>query len=124
MLLIFFLSAFILGPFVEYWLHRLAHLGVLLKEFHWTHHRQGQPDGSFQDFRNGLWLGLLLFGWIGSRSAGSLGWPAWPQKSSTRLWQPMVTAFSTGSSARSSGCAVPFITCTIASTRATKTSAL
>ncbi len=65
MLVAVFALALVLSSFVEYWVHRLAHVGIVLKERHWTHHQENAADswlrGSVQ-----LMLGILPWtGWTG-----------------------------------------------------------
>ena len=45
------LFTFLLGTLVEYWGHRLMHMGRLLKKHHAKHHRLGSGQGWLGEFR-------------------------------------------------------------------------
>lgn len=72
-----FLAAMFLATFVEYWGHRLMHVGKVLGKHHAGHHAKGTGQGWLREFRDyavpsipGLWLGFLV-----SPSVG-VGWCA------------------------------------------------
>ncbi len=59
-------GAFVLGTFVEYWGHRLMHMGYLLKKHHAKHHQHGSGQGWLGEFRD-YGLPTLVF-------AALVGW--------------------------------------------------
>jgi sterol desaturase/sphingolipid hydroxylase (fatty acid hydroxylase superfamily) len=63
-LLIIALALFV-SSFVEYWVHRLAHLGIMLKERHWTHHEENAIDSWFRGWINLITAILPWTGWAG-----------------------------------------------------------
>jgi sterol desaturase/sphingolipid hydroxylase (fatty acid hydroxylase superfamily) len=70
-----FVLAFILGSFVEYWMHRLMHASPRIGERHRDHHRRNEGQGVLWEFRDyvrgSLVVMCLLF--FHSWSAG-IGW--------------------------------------------------
>ncbi|HLJ94372.1 MAG TPA: sterol desaturase family protein [Gemmataceae bacterium] len=60
-----FVIAIIFSSFVEYWIHRLAHEGIVLKEVHWSHHQINRTGGWLWDYLYVIRIGLWPFAWIG-----------------------------------------------------------
>lgn len=59
----FLLAAFV-GTFVEYWGHRIMHIGGVLKKRHARHHRLGSGQGVLGEFRDYV-LPSLVISWLG-----------------------------------------------------------
>ena len=62
--LIAFCLAVFIGTFVEYWVHRLMHAGVVYGKNHAKHHQEGTGQGWFGEFR-GYFLPALVIIWLG-----------------------------------------------------------
>ncbi|MBX2801077.1 MAG: sterol desaturase family protein [Myxococcales bacterium] len=56
--------ALLVGTFVEYWGHRLMHVGRVLKKRHARHHQRGTGQGWLGEFRDYV-LPTLLICWVG-----------------------------------------------------------
>jgi sterol desaturase/sphingolipid hydroxylase (fatty acid hydroxylase superfamily) len=50
--IVWFALAFVLGSFVEYWVHRLMHRPYKLGEKHRDHHRRNEGQGVLWEFRD------------------------------------------------------------------------
>lgn len=71
----FFIAAFVLSSFVEYWVHRFMHKPGKFGERHRDHHRRGEGQGVIWEFRDYI-KGTVVLMWpmfFISMSAG-LGW--------------------------------------------------
>jgi len=65
MWLLIFALALVVSSFVEYWVHRLAHLGIVLKERHWTHHKENDADSWLRGWVRLMAAILPWTGWVG-----------------------------------------------------------
>jgi sterol desaturase/sphingolipid hydroxylase (fatty acid hydroxylase superfamily) len=82
--ILFFISAFGFASLVEYWLHRLMHVSVMIGARHRDHHRRNEGQGvlwEFRDYAIGSLLAMFLmffispiagWGWL----LGALGYAA------------------------------------------------
>ncbi|MEC4983944.1 MAG: sterol desaturase family protein [Oscillatoria sp. PMC 1068.18] len=58
----FFILAFILASFVEYWIHRLMHYNPRVGERHRDHHRRNEGQGVFWEFRDYVRGSIIAIG--------------------------------------------------------------
>jgi sterol desaturase/sphingolipid hydroxylase (fatty acid hydroxylase superfamily) len=66
MLFFAFAAGLILSSFMEYWLHRLAHAGVIFKETHRAHHAaRHHPGGWLRECLSIVVIVLPWFCWVG-----------------------------------------------------------
>jgi sterol desaturase/sphingolipid hydroxylase (fatty acid hydroxylase superfamily) len=76
--IVWFTLAFVLGSFVEYWVHRLMHRPYKLGEKHRDHHRRNEGQGVLWEFRDyflgtAVVMGLPFFWSIEAGIAWALG---------------------------------------------------
>ncbi len=53
-------GAFVLGSFVEYWVHRLMHVNARIGKRHRDHHRRNEGQGAIPEFKDYI-VGTLIF---------------------------------------------------------------
>lgn len=74
LLLVYFVLAFIVSSFIEYWLHRLMHIWKWFGKdliSHYSHHRENTAQGVIGEFKDySMILPIMLFGFLISVPVG------------------------------------------------------